>query len=133
MRGGLCHRIVEGFAEYYSLELLLRGGAITARRHARALGEQAEWAKRADMLCGDVSTGATTARAVTLLRDLDREIRERTAGARKLDDLLHELLLRGVPVNTDVMAGVGSSLIGGPSDVLHIDNLPGCPRITPQP
>ncbi len=45
--------IVEGLAEYYSLELLQRGGAITPRRYKRALEKQAQWAAEASKLCGE--------------------------------------------------------------------------------
>lgn len=39
--------IVEGLAEYYSLEILRRSGSISASRHAQALEKLARWARRA--------------------------------------------------------------------------------------
>jgi len=84
----------------------------------------ADWADDARFLCGSSSTGAVTAKAVTILKQLDDEIRD--AGDRSLDDLLHELLTAGEPVDLDRVARIAAQLIGEPSDVLHIDNLPGC-------
>jgi len=121
--------IVEGFAEFYSLELLKRGGAISARRYAKAILEQANWSKQADTLCATASTGATTALAVTILGALDREIRDKTAGNSTLDDLLRRLLTVKDPIDHATLATNAAELIGQPSDALHIDNLPGCPKI----
>lgn len=121
--------IVEGLAEFYSLQLLKRGGAISARRYANAISEQAEWAKQAETLCAAASTGATTALAVTLFGTLDQEIRDRTADKRTLDDLLRRLLALRDPVDYAALSTIATKLIGQPSDALHIDNLPGCPRI----
>lgn len=123
--------ITEGLAEYYSLELLKRGGAITKRRHATAIAEQANWAKRADSLCGKSSTGATTALAVTLFSALDREIAETTSGAANLDDVVRRLFTEKRLIDIAVLTDIVVDITGQPSDVLHIENLPGCSRITP--
>jgi len=123
--------IIEGLAEYYSLELLRRGGAITGRRHATAVAEQAEWGSKAKNLCGASSTGATTARAVTLFRALDKELRDRTAGKANLDDVLIQLLSTESPADLATLVDITTKLGNERSDVLHIDNLPGCPRIAP--
>lgn len=123
--------IIEGLAEYYSLELLKRGSAISARRHERAIAEQAEWAREAEELCTSSSTGATTALAVSILAALDKEIRDKTAGSSTLDDLLRRLLgVRG-RIDHTTLSQIAADLIGQPSDALHIDQLPGCPRIAP--
>lgn len=122
--------IVEGLAEYYSLELLKRGGAITSRRYAAAVTEQADWAKQSNSLCGATSTGATTALAVTVFRHLDLEIRDKTGGAYSLDTLLRQLLAVGAPVDLARLSDIAAEIIGEPSDALHIDNLPGCTRMT---
>jgi len=122
--------IAEGLAEYYSLELLRRGRAISTRRHASAIAEQADWAKQAEGLCGTHSTGATTALAVTVLRELDREIVDKTSGASDLDDLLGQVVEMNTPVDLAAISKIAGAIIGEPSDVLHIDNLPGCSRIT---
>jgi predicted metalloprotease with PDZ domain len=123
--------IAEGLAEYYSLQLLKRGSAISARRYASAVSEQADWAGQADALCGTTSTGATTALAVTVFHALDQEIRDRTAGASNLDELLRQLVAADHPIDVTRLSDIAAEIIGEPSDALHIDKLPGCSKIRP--
>lgn len=119
--------IVEGLAEYYSIELLRRGKAITARRAMTAFERQAEWADRADTLCAAHSTGASTALAVTLFKGLNEEIVDKTGGEFSLDTLLPALADNTVDLAT-LIAAV-EDLIGSTPDALHSDNLPGCHTI----
>lgn len=121
--------IVEGLAEFYSLELLRRGRAITARRHETALAGLAEWAKDSQALCGGSSTGATTARAVTVFHALDKELQSVSGGEVSLDDLLAATLSRNAAVDFEMLAEIAEDIAGKPSDALHIDNLPGCHRM----
>lgn len=121
--------IVEGMAEYFGLELLRRGHAISASRYARAISQQADWARQAKNLCGKHSTGATTALAVTVLHALDQEILEKTSGASNLDDVLQRVIALRGPVDLEDLTGVASTFIGEPPDVLHIDKLPGCSKM----
>lgn len=121
--------ITEGLAEYYSLELLHRGNAITSRRYERAIEKQQEWAADAERLCGPQSTGATTALAVTLLRALDNEIKAQTDGKSSLDDVAITLSTLETPVNVAALQGVVISLTGSESATLDMDNLPGCRSI----
>ncbi len=123
--------ITEGFAEYYSLELLRRGHAITEHRHAIAVADQADWAKRAERLCGKRSSGATTALAVTVLVALNQEIVDKTSGESNLDDLLQKMLASSTPVDLGSLAAIAGDLIGEASDAIHIDRLPGCSRMGP--
>ena len=122
--------IVEGLAEYYSLELLQRGGAITARRYQRALEKQREWADDADYLCGPRSSAAITALAVVTFRDLDEEIRQKSAGKFSLDNLLVALSNSQTKVTLIRVADAVADLLQGPSDVLTRETLPGCQRIS---
>lgn len=123
--------ILEGLAEYYSLELLHRGGAITSRRHRAALADLAEWSEDSPTLCGASSTGATTARAVMIFSQLDQELRNVSAGEVSLDDVLRALLERDAAVDAQVLAELAEDLTGQPSDTLHSDNLPGCHKMNP--
>jgi hypothetical protein len=123
--------IIEGLAEYYGLELLLRGNAISARRHRAAVAEQADWAKKAVGLCGMTSSGPSTALAVTTLHALNREILEKTDGDSNLDDLLRVLITKGPMIDLQKLNHAAAEVIGKPSDVLHSDNLPGCPTMAP--
>lgn len=83
--------IVEGLAEYYALELLVRSKTISRSRHARALDELAEDGKAVDSLTTDRASGMVTRRALTLLHALDEEIRSASDGARSLDDVVRAL------------------------------------------
>ena len=123
--------IAEGLAEYYSLELLKRGGAISARRYGIAIAEQADWARQAKFLCGAASTGATTALAVTVLQALNKEITDKTGGASNLDQLLLRVLESRDSIDVAKLRAFAADIIGAASDVLHIDRLPGCPKMTP--
>jgi len=125
--------IVEGLAEYYSLELLHRGGAITTRRFQRALEKQSEWAASATSLCGHRSSGATTALAVVTFRGLDKEIREKSAGRFSLDNLLGQLAGASAHITLESIEAIVSEILQGPSDTLAIDRLPGCQQIASIP
>jgi len=119
--------IVEGLAEYYSIELLRRGKAITARRATTAFERQASWADRADTLCAAHSTGASTALAVTVLSNLNSEIVDKTDGEFSLDTLLP--VLANNTVDLAALTSAVEDLIGSSPDALHSDKLPGCPTI----
>jgi len=116
--------IVEGLAEYYSIELLRRGHAITASRAAKAFTSQARWGEQSTSLCGGESTAATTALAVTLFRNLDRELVDKSEGKAGLDALLPALV--NSDVDLDTLVAAAEELIGATPDTLHSDNLPGC-------
>jgi len=122
--------IVEGLAEYYSIELLRRGKAITDERAAFAFERQAEWSQQADTLCSASSSGSTTAFAVTLFKYLDDEISRQSGGEETLDSILPSLT--GGEIDAATLASTVEELIHSVPDALHIDNLPGCLSITPQ-
>lgn len=124
--------IVEGFAEYYSLQLLHRSGTISDSRYAAAQADISDWAKTAGNLCGPTSSGATTALAVTILNALDDEIIEKSAGESSLDDVARELWRLDEKADLVVLLAVASKLIGGKPDTLHSDMLPGCRTIASQ-
>jgi hypothetical protein len=121
--------IVEGLAEYYSLELLRRSGTISESRFRKAIARQREWGRSADTLCGQSSKAATTAAAVTVMHKLDTELRELSAGAASLDDLLQ--LVQDDPdrISLATVQRAAASLAGQPPEALRLDNLPGCRSI----
>lgn len=118
--------ILEGFAEYYSLELLRRSGSITQARHAAALEELREWGESAETLCGRSSSGAETALAVTLLHALDREIDAETDGEHDLDDVLFAMLEEGDKLTLDMLREAASDVIDEAAEALRDERLPGC-------
>ncbi len=83
--------IVEGLAEFYSLEVLHRSGTISTERYETAHRKLAKWGEEAETLDVDRSHGPITARAVARLREIDAEIRERSGGRRSLDDVVRGL------------------------------------------
>ena len=118
--------IIEGLAEYYSLELLLRGGAITARRYQRALEKQISWADEAETLCANRSSGATTALAVVTFRALDSEIRKKTAGEFSLDNVVAELRNIQSNISLQDLRPIVTDILQGPADTLDSDGIVGC-------
>ena len=83
--------IVEGIAEYYSLKIMWRSGTITDDRYQSAFKKLEEWAREADRLDVDRSYGPVTARAVGVLRKLDREVHAKTRRDKSLDDVVKQL------------------------------------------
>jgi predicted metalloprotease with PDZ domain len=115
--------IVEGLAEYYSLETLRRSGGISERRYGQAIEEMQRWAKRSSSLFADNSSGATTARAVLALTAVDREIRAQTAGKRSLDDLARLLAKRGGTISLNRLQKAGAQIAGKPLKTLERAHL----------
>jgi len=109
--------IVEGLAEYYSLEVLRRSGAISESRYAKAHARLAEWAKQADALAGSRSQGAVTARAVGVMRALDDEIRRVRGGKAGLDDAVR-LLPRGKAVTVEAFRAAAEKVASRPVEAL---------------
>jgi hypothetical protein len=118
--------IVEGLAEYYSLELLLRGGAITPRRYDEALQKQVRWSGNAEKLCSSRSSGATTALAVVIFRELDKELREKSAGKLSLDDVVAGIARTRSRVSLKTLDVLVDGLLHDTADALHDDSLAEC-------
>lgn len=85
--------LVEGLAEYYGLELLRRAGGISQLRFEGALADLEQWADRENARLSDPSTGADTAYAVGVLRELAMNLE---AAGSSLDALVGLLLTRGL-------------------------------------
>ncbi len=126
--------VLEGLAEYYSVELLHRSGTITDSRYRHVHADLAKWAKQSTALCSPMSTGPTTALAVTVFARLDREIRSKSRGTANLDDLTRALWRAGTPIGYSLLSASAESVAGGKLDTLRLENLPGClaPGIAPE-
>ncbi len=83
--------IVEGLAEYYSLEVLRRSGTISERRFEQSHDKLAAWGKDVKRLDVARSHGPITARAVGKLREIDQSIRSKSHGKHSLDDVARAL------------------------------------------
>jgi len=106
--------IVEGFAEYYSIELLRRSGGISARRFKEATALQGTRGQRAPDLFVSASTGAVTARAVSVMLAVDTEIREATRGKASLDDVARELAQQRGEVSLSQFQSLAAKAAGRP-------------------
>ncbi len=109
--------ISEGLAEYYAIELLHRAGGMTTERYKAVNANLKQWSRKVVSLRGNSVSGKTTARAVLLLQDLDREIRKATGNKRSLDDVSRGLMRMDV-VSTKDFVGVAEDVMGGASKVL---------------
>ncbi|WP_449100777.1 hypothetical protein [Pseudomonas veronii] len=109
--------ISEGLAEYYAIELLRRGGGITDERYAAIQARLTREGKNVTSLRGEHVSGATVARAVVVMQELDREIRVKTHNKRSLDDLA-QVVMRANSVSTPEFVRLAQSIIGESSVVL---------------
>lgn len=121
--------LVEGIAEYYSLELLRRSGTITQSRYQKAMQFQENWSESADSLCRSASTGATTALAVTVMAALDSEIQKRSSNSASLDNVVSALMQNPRNVSLAAVQAIVEDLINSESVTLQLDKLPGCRSI----
>ncbi len=112
--------VVEGLAEYYSLKLMWRSGTITKSRYEAAFEKLAQWAKKAKgrRLDGRTAIGPMQARAVLIMRDLDREIYRATDQKASLDEVVKLLVENGDKVATAEFAQAVTEVMGGPSKTL---------------
>lgn len=133
--------IIEGLAEYYSVQLLRRSGTTTASRYNKTMrslaryGEKAGDRRRRDaapkpsdessapaskhryaVLRGARSRGAVTAFAVGVFAELDAEIRR--ASDKSLDDVVRVLSERDDDLSLDELRDVVKDVAGAPSKVL---------------
>jgi hypothetical protein len=104
--------IVEGLAEGYSLELLVRSRTLSKKRYQKVLAQLAARGREAPRLEVERSSGATTARAVTVLRALDREIRDGSGGVHSLDDVVRILFQQNGEVTTQRLRQIAEDLSG---------------------
>jgi len=104
--------IVEGLAETYSLELLVRSRTLSKKRYQRVLAHLAQRGRGAPTLGVERSGGATTARAVTVLHALDREIRDGSGGVRSLDDVVRILFQQDGEVTSQRLRRIAEDLSG---------------------
>jgi len=116
--------VVEGLAELYSAELLARSRTISRRRFERVMARIAERGANAPLL-GRHSDGASTARAVSVLRALDSELRGRTEQQKNLDDVVAELSRRRQPVSTSSFQATAEQVSGLELDAFFAN------RVTP--
>jgi predicted metalloprotease with PDZ domain len=111
--------IVEGMAEYYGLQLLLRSGTITQNRYARALSQLSEWGADQELGCNGSANGAVSARAALLMHELDRELRKKTKNEYNLDDVMNVLARQEQRISIADLENAVNQLLGQESAVLN--------------
>lgn len=84
--------IVEGLAEFYSLEIMRRSETLSQKRFMSSLDDMRTKAKSVKTLTSSRSAGATTALAVTLFYELDQELEAWQAANDKRERGLDEVL-----------------------------------------
>jgi len=104
--------IVEGLAEYYSLQALVRSRTVSERRYERALDRLTSRGRRAKTLRVRHADGNVTARAVSVLVKIDERMRERTHQRVSLDDVLAHLAKRRRAITTAQFQAIIEKLTG---------------------
>ena len=118
--------IVEGIAEFYSLEILRRSGTISESRFQLAHQQLAKWGEEAETLCARRSSGSGTALAVSLLVGLDAEIREKSGGRASLDEVTRELAGSNDKITISDFRALAERIAGSPLTSLEAGKLRGC-------
>lgn len=115
--------IVEGLAEFYSIQTLRRSGGIGQKRYEQAMDNLKKWARRAPSLFAKSSTGATTARAVLVFQQVDAEIQAVTNGARSLDDVARKLAADRGEISLVQLQEIAQQVAGKPLQSLQRERL----------
>ncbi|WP_444893795.1 hypothetical protein ACJJIW_18090 [Microbulbifer sp. JMSA004] len=115
--------IVEGLAEFYSLEILRRTGGISETRYQEAMDKLIKWGKKAPSLLVERSSGPITARAAGVMQQLDKEIREASNGKASIDDVARELAQARGEVTLERFRSLSEKAAGKPVDALATENL----------
>ena len=108
--------IIEGLAEYYSLEILRRSGGLGAKRHAQTLQWLDAWAQKENGRLTSPSSGADTARAVLVFTQIQKELTANDAGS--LDEIVRHLLASG-SVTAEELQLLVENALGKPSRRLN--------------
>lgn len=119
--------LVEGLAEYYSIRILRRTGTLNGRRSTLTLAALQEWGESVDNLFVKRSTGPVTARAATLLAELDAYLRAASRGKRSLDDVVGRLIESELPYNYRSLCVAARLVARRPVPLLSPDAVPGAP------
>lgn len=110
--------IVEGLAEFYSVEALYRAGGFTKARRQQIFDGLRDWSKDVKTLRARHSKGVVTARAAVLFDELNKQIMTESDNAYCLDHLVRQVQRRQ-NLNGEVLAAEYKKLIGKESRVLQ--------------
>ena len=121
--------MIEGLAEFYSIKIMQKTGTLSNRRSELTLESLTEWGESVDDLFVSRSSGPVTARAVTLLADLDAYLAERSRGRRSLDDVVDVIAEADMPYNYRSLCIAAKDVARGPVPILAPDAVPGAANI----
>ncbi len=107
--------IVEGVAEYYALQILLRSGTISDSRYRKSFESLKSWAGEPDSLASERSTGKITAGAVVVLDRVDQKIRSGSGNRHSLDDVVRIMAEEGT-VSSARFFEIGVDMAGKTSE-----------------
>ena len=111
--------IVEGLAEYYSLEIMRRTNTISQQRFDDAIAGLARWSADVDDIATDRSAGAVTARAVVALHRFAEELKHSHQRKEGLDPIMRALSQGDAPVTLEQFRTLARGVLGdGPSPAL---------------
>jgi hypothetical protein len=116
--------VVEGLAEYYSLDLLVRSKTLSKARHRKALAGLAARGVGVNALDAEQAVGPVAARAVGAMRALDAELRRGSEGALSLDDVLRRLARGRGAVTSDRFRQVVDEVAGRSLGAFFRANIP---------
>ena len=119
--------LVEGIAEYYSIKILGVTGTLSDRRRTLALAQLREWGDPVDNLFVRRSSGPITARATTLLAELDTYLIEASRGRHSLDDVIGRMIELKQPYNYRSLCVAARYIVRRPVPLLSPDAVPGAP------
>ena len=114
--------IIEGLAEYYSLEILRRSDGLSQARFDAALEDMRDWVRKDKGKLADPSKGVDTAAAVLVFADLATELQADGKNASSLDALVQMLVSPEngrTRVSVAEMKEAASKLLGHESRVLQ--------------
>ena len=115
--------IVEGMAEYYSLEIMRRAGTLSQRRFDLAMSSLTRWGDDAEPGPVDRSRGPVTARGARIMYELDKELRALTGGRSGLDAVAATLGSDDSRVGLDQLRRAAESLAGAPLESLQPERI----------
>ena len=121
--------LVEGLAEYYSIKILRTSGTLSIRRMELALEDSREWGKDVENLFVTNASGEITARATTLLAELDLWLVEHSPDGRGLDEVVAGMIGANQPYSYRSLCMAVREVTGQSAPVLSPDRVPGAPNL----
>lgn len=119
--------IIEGLAEFYSVELLRRSGTIGHRRFSRTMQALKKWGSPVQNLFVDKVHGAVKARAVDIIHQLDAAIATASGGSNNIDHVTRALMEGNRPITYARLCIIVHGLAPAALDTLDASQIPGAP------